>query len=68
MEATKISAHEVKAKMDHGDPMVFVDARQPKAWNTSNAKLPGAIRVPVDEVEGHLHDIPRGRPVISYCT
>ena len=68
MEATKISAHEVKARIDRGDRLAFIDARSPKAWETSNAKLPGAIRVPVDEVEGHIREIPRDRPVISYCT
>jgi rhodanese-related sulfurtransferase len=68
MEATKISAHEVKAQMDRGDPMVFIDARSPQAWEASNAKLPGAIRVPVDAVDRHLRDIPHDRPIITYCT
>jgi rhodanese-related sulfurtransferase len=68
MIATKISAHEVKARMDRGDPMVFIDARNPKAWETSNAKLTGAIRVPVDEVDRHLRDIPHDRSIITYCT
>ena len=68
MEATKTSAHEVKARMDRGDPLVFVDARHPQAWNSSKVKLPGAIRVPVDEVKDRFQEIPRDRSVITYCT
>ena len=68
MEATKISAHEVKAKMDHGESLVFVDARSPQAWDTSNVKLPGAIRMPVGEEERHAREVPHDRTIISYCT
>jgi rhodanese-related sulfurtransferase len=68
MEATKVSAHEVKARMDRGDPLVFIDARSPTAWDESTEKLPGAIRVPVDAVEAHLRDIPQNRSIITYCT
>ena len=31
-------------------------------------KLPGAVRVPADEVDKHLSEIPRDRAVITYCT
>jgi rhodanese-related sulfurtransferase len=68
MEATKVSAHEVKAKMDRGDSLVFIDARNAKAWGESTMKIPGAIRVPADDVERHLREIPHDRPVITYCT
>lgn len=68
MTATKISAHEVKARMDRGDALVFADARTSRAWDASNVKLPGAIRVPVDEVEHHVHGLPHDQPIISYCT
>jgi rhodanese-related sulfurtransferase len=31
-------------------------------------KLPGAIRVPADDVSSRLREIPRDRPVVAYCT
>lgn len=68
MQATKISPHEVKARLDRGDALVFLDNRNPKAWDESKEKIPGAIRVPADQVEQHLHEIPRDRPIITYCT
>ena len=32
MEARRISAQEVKKRMEKGDHFVFIDARNPKAW------------------------------------
>jgi rhodanese-related sulfurtransferase len=54
--------------MDRGEQFTFVDTRNPQAWGEADVKLPGAIRVPADELEQHLHEIPRDRAVITYCT
>ena len=68
MEATRVTADEVKERMDRGEPLVFIDTRNQQAWGEAETKLPGAIRVPADEVEVHLKEIPRDRAVITYCT
>ena len=68
MEATRVTVDEVKERMDRGEPFVFLDTRNPQAWGEADTKLPGAIRVPADEVEQHLKEIPRDRAVITYCT
>jgi rhodanese-related sulfurtransferase len=68
MEATRITADEVRERMERGEPFTFVDTRNPQAWEESDAKLPGAVRVPADEVEQHLSSIPRDRVVVTYCT
>ena len=68
MEATRVTVDEVRERMDRGEQFAFVDTRNPVAWGESDVKLPGAIRVPADEVEEHLSEIPRGRAVITYCT
>jgi rhodanese-related sulfurtransferase len=68
MEATRVTADEVRERMERGEPFAFVDTRNPKAWAEADTKLPGAIRVPADEVEQHLREIPHDRAVITYCT
>lgn len=68
MEATRVTVDEIKERMERGELFTFVDTRNPKAWSEANAKLPGAIRVPADEVEQHLQEIPKERTVITYCT
>jgi rhodanese-related sulfurtransferase len=30
--------------------------------------VPGAIRVPLDELQKNLSRIPKNRPVVAYCT
>jgi rhodanese-related sulfurtransferase len=68
MEATRVTVDEVKERMDRGEQFVFLDTRNPQAWGEAETKLPGAIRVPADEAEQHLQEIPRDRAVITYCT
>jgi rhodanese-related sulfurtransferase len=68
MEATRVTIDEVKERMDRGEQFTFVDARNPEAWSEAETKVPGAIRVPADEVEQHLSEIPHDRTVITYCT
>jgi rhodanese-related sulfurtransferase len=68
MEATRVTADEVKERMERGEQFAFVDTRNPVAWGESDVKLPGAIRVPADELGQHLSEIPRDRAVITYCT
>jgi rhodanese-related sulfurtransferase len=67
-EVTRVTPDEIKQRMDRGEPIAFVDARNPQAWAESEEKLPGAIRVPADAIEDHLSEIPRDRAVIVYCT
>jgi rhodanese-related sulfurtransferase len=68
MEATRITVDEVKERMERGEQFTFVDSRNPTAWTESDKKLPNAIRVPANELEQHLKEIPRNRTVITYCT
>ena len=68
MEPTRVMVDELKERMERGEQFAFVDTRNPKAWGEAETKLPGAIRVPADEVEKHLEEIPRDRTVITYCT
>jgi rhodanese-related sulfurtransferase len=68
MEPTRVTLDEVRERMDRGERFAFVDTRNPKAWGEADAKLPDAIRVPTDEVEKHISEIPRDRTVITYCT
>jgi rhodanese-related sulfurtransferase len=68
MEATRVTVDEVKERMDRGEMFTFVDTRNPTAWCDATTKLPGAIRIPAEEVEQHLNEIPHDRTVITYCT
>ena len=64
----RIAVEEVRQRMDAGEDLAFVDVRNPQAWAESDVKLPEAIRLPHDGAEASLRKIPRGKPVIAYCT
>jgi rhodanese-related sulfurtransferase len=68
MTPTRITADEVKTRMDHGEEFTFIDTRNPQAWDASEVKLPGAWSVPTEAAEHHLAEIPRDRTIITYCT
>jgi rhodanese-related sulfurtransferase len=68
MDIQRISKEELKRKLDTREAMTILDARSPEAWRESDVQLPGAIRIPPDEVDRHLAEIPRDRPIVTYCT
>ncbi len=68
MEPTRVTIDEIRQRMDRGEPFSFIDARNPQAWGEAETKLPGAIRVPADEAERHLQEIPHDCVVITYCS
>src|SRR5437870_2200876 len=64
IEVGRVTTHEVEARIDRDEPIVFIDARSEEEWAESNLKLPGAVRVEADRVREYLHEIPRGRGVV----
>ena len=67
-EVNLISADEVNSRIDKGEPLYILDTRSQGAWDKADTKIPGAIRVPPDQIDKHLADVPRDRTVITYCT
>jgi rhodanese-related sulfurtransferase len=68
MAANRISPEEAYALVLAGELVIFLDTRNPQAWATSDVKIPGAIRVPANEVESHFSEIDPDSTVIAYCT
>ena len=67
-EDLRISLDELRRRMEAGEDFTVIDTRNPQAWGDSDVKLPGALRLPVSELEQHLSEIPHDKPVVTYCT
>ena len=67
-DAPRITVNEWKRRMDAEEDFTFLDSRNPEAWAESDGMVPGAIRVPLDELQKNLSRIPKNRPVVAYCT
>ncbi len=68
MDPIRITLDEVKQRLDKGEPIFFVDTRNPVAWGQSDVKIKGAIRIPLSELTQHLAELPRDRTIVTYCT
>ena len=68
MPSDRVTVEEVKSWMDQEHAPVFVDARSADAYAKATESAPGAIRIPPDEAEAHVGEVPRGRTVVAYCT
>lgn len=67
MDVPRISVDEAKALLDSGQA-AFIDTRSDHAWDGSDLQIPGAIRVPADQVQSYIDEIPAGKTLITYCT
>jgi rhodanese-related sulfurtransferase len=64
----KITADEVKQRLDRGEPLIFVDARSQQSWQESHVQIPNSIRVPPDQAEDFAGAITDEATIITYCT
>jgi len=67
-EGPKITAEELKRRMQAGEDFTVIDVRNPIAWAESDVKARNAIRVPLNNLEQYLPRIPKNKPIVTYCT
>jgi len=68
LEHSRISAPELKQRLERGEDIVIVDLRSDLSYHVDRVKISGAIWIPPADFEERFPEIPRGRPVVMYCT
>jgi rhodanese-related sulfurtransferase len=66
-DALRISPGEAKARADAGQAIVL-DVVAPAAWEQLDVAIAGALRIPPDQLDRRLSELPRDRDIIAYCT
>ncbi len=66
-ESLRMTAADVKRKLDAGERITFLDTRGPQAWESSDQKVRGAIRVDANAVRVDPH-WPKDQLMVAYCT
>lgn len=66
--APRMTADEVKRRMQAGEDFVTIDTRNPRAWGESGVKARNAIRVLLEDLESELPRIPKNKSIVTYCT
>jgi rhodanese-related sulfurtransferase len=64
----RITAEELKNKIDAGEQLVIVDLRHELDFEADPETIPGAFRMDAKELEEKDNRLPHDREVILYCT
>ena len=64
----RLEPDELKAQLDAGEPVYIVDLRHPLELVPDPFTLPGAIHVSPEALASRIHEIPRDRDIVLYCT
>jgi len=66
--ASRLEPEELKRQLDAGESVYIVDLRHPLELLPDPFMLPGALHVSPEDLARRVHEIPRDRDVILYCT
>lgn len=64
----RITADELKSRLDKHEKIVIVDARTGGSYSTSPWKIKGDIRMALDEISVKAMNLPKGVMIVTYCT
>jgi NhaP-type Na+/H+ or K+/H+ antiporter len=64
----RTTPEDLKRLLDEQAPVTIVDTRRSAAWNASGETIPGAIRMPVDEIPARWTILSTGPPIVLFCT
>jgi len=64
----RLEPDELKRQLDAGEAVFIVDLRHPLELLPDPFTLPGALHLSPDALTARIHEIPRDRDVVLYCT
>ena len=65
LESARRIARDEAVKLVKAKKAVFVDVRSKDTWATEH--IPGAISIPLSELNTRLRELPPGKMLITYC-
>jgi membrane protein DedA with SNARE-associated domain/rhodanese-related sulfurtransferase len=68
LRMAQIDVGELFKLMATPPPPLVIDVRSPTAVQLEPRRIPGALHIPLTQVQQQLRDLPRDRDIISYCT
>ena len=63
-EFENVSAEELRRRL-HNDEIILLDVRPPVEYG--NGHLPGALSIPLDEIQQALASLPDNKTIVAYC-
>jgi len=65
-QVPRIKPQELKEKLDANEDVIVVDARSRK--NYDSLHIPGALSIPLSEIEERHGELPQEGEIVLYCT
>lgn len=65
---SRLEPGDLKRLLDAGEPVFIVDLRHPLELLPDPFTLPGALHLSPDALTARIHEIPRDRDIVLYCT
>jgi hypothetical protein len=62
----RITPEELRQKLESGEDIVVVDVRS--SLESDADSVPGALRIPLEDLDARHGDIPRDRDIILFCS
>jgi membrane protein DedA with SNARE-associated domain len=68
LRIARITPDQLKAEMDSGSDLVIVDLRHALEDQAEPRTLPGAMRLPAENLEERGSELPHGKTLVLYCS
>lgn len=61
----ELTPREVQERLQTDQPPLLLDVREPYEWR--QARIPGALHIPMNSVPARLNELPKERPIVVFC-
>ena len=68
LRMVRITVPDLRHVLDSGPLPVILDVRSPLAREAEPRRIPGAMIVPLDDVDAIVQSIPADRDIVVYCS
>jgi len=68
VDVPRITAEELKGKIERGEPVTVLDVRNDADYAASGKRIPGAVRIPAEELSTRTGELDPAVEVAAYCT
>ena|SRR5215510_6769683 len=67
-DAPRMTVAELMGRLEKHTPVVIVDSRSESSWEGSDKQIKGSIRIPVNQVEARMNELPKDKEIVIYCS
>jgi 3-mercaptopyruvate sulfurtransferase SseA len=67
-DAPRITVAELLALLDKKAQVVIIDSRSESSWEGSDKQIKGSVRIPLDQLDARMNELPKDKEIVIYCS